>query len=191
MATQPQSSDAEPPAEGLTVWRLIRIHALAASLVVIEFLLMQVIAILITTAVHWQLPLVEPGIERNVNHWMRIFQITSPTMTLSGGVAIVLSSYVLSIPLRHQVQEERRRADAAEQKLREIVSQLETQRLANAEERAARAEQDRAAAEQRAAVEQQRAAAAEAAIGELRAELAELRAELAVRGPARRRRTLR
>ena len=110
----------------------------------------------------------------------------------------MLSSYVLSIPLRHQVQEERRRADAAEQKLREIVSQLETQRLANAEERAARAEQDRAAAEQRAAAERDRAAAerdraaaAEAAIGELRAELAELRAELSARSPGRRRRPLR
>ena len=178
MATQPKSSDAELPSEGLTVWALIRIHALAASLVVIEFLLMQVIAILITTAVHWQLPLVEPGIEPNVNHWVRIFQITSPTMTLSGGVAIVLSSYIFTLPLRQEVQRERSRADAAEKALEEAMSQLR----ANAEERAARAEQERAAAEQRAAV-------AEAAIGELRAELAELRAELAVRSPARRRRT--
>lgn len=155
--------------------------------VVIEFLLMQVIAILITTAVHWQLPLVEPGIERNVNHWVRIFQITSPTMTLSGGVAIVLSSYVFTLPLRQEVQRERSRADAAEKALEQAMSQLR----ANAEERAAKAEQERVAAERERAAAEQRAAVAEAAIGELRAELAELRAELAVRSPARRRRTLR
>ena len=180
MSTQPQSSDAELEPERLAAWALVRVHALAASLVVIEFLLMQVIAILITTAVHWQLPLVDPDIQRNVSHWMRIFQITSPTMTLSGGVAIVLSSYVLTIPLRREVQRERSRADAAEKALQEAMSQIR----ANAEERAARAEQERAAAEER-------AAAAEAAIGELRAELAELRAELAARGSGRRRRNLR
>ena len=119
-------------------------------------------------------------------------------MTLSGGVAIVLSSYVLTIPLRREVQRERSRADAAEKARREVMTQLEAQQRANTEERAARAEQERAAAEQqridaeqqRAAAEE-RAAAAEAAIGELRAELAELRAELAARGSGRRRRNLR
>lgn len=126
---------------------------------------MQVIAILITTALYWQAPLIDPDIKRDVNHWMRIFQITSPTMTLSGGVAIVLSSYVLTIPLREQARRERARANEAEA-------------------RAAKAEQQRDDAEER-------AAATEAALASLQNDVAELKALLAERPARRRRRSLR
>ena len=114
MTTPAAESDVQSQPEGLRSWAILRIHALAASLVVAEFLLMQVIAILITTALYSQAPLIDPDIKRDADHWMRIFQITSPTMTLSGGVAIVLSSYVLTIPLREQARRERARADEAE-----------------------------------------------------------------------------
>ena len=126
---------------------------------------MQVIAILITTALYWQVPLIDPDVRRDVNHWMRIFQITSPTMTLSGGVAIVLSSYVLTIPLREQARQERARADEAEA-------------------RAAKAEQLRDEAEER-------AAATQAALANLQNDVAELKALLAERPARRRRRNLR
>ena len=126
---------------------------------------MQVIAILITTARYSQAPLIDPDIKRDANHWMRIFQITSPTMTLSGGVAIVLSSYVLTIPLREHVRQERARADEAEA-------------------RAAKAEQQRTEAEER-------AAATEAALVSLQNDVAELKAMLAERPSRRRRRSLR
>ena len=165
MTTLDSESGTEPRPEGLLSWTLLRIHALAASLVVAEFLLMQVIAILITTALYWQAPLIDPDIKRDVNHWMRIFQITSPTMTLSGGVAIVLSSYVLTIPLREQARRERARANEAEA-------------------RAAKAEQQRTEAEER-------AAATEAALASLQNDLAELKALLAERPARRRRRSLR
>jgi len=165
MTTLDSESDTEPQPEGLPSWTLLRINALAASLVVAEFLLMQVIAILITTALYWQAPLIDPDIKRDVNHWMRIFQITSPTMTLSGGVAIVLSSYVLTIPLREQARRERARANEAEA-------------------RAAKAEQQRDDAEER-------AAATEAALASLQNDVAELKALLAERPARRRRRSLR
>ena len=126
---------------------------------------MQVIAILITTALYSQAPLIDPDIKRDANHWMRIFQITSPTMTLSGGVAIVLSSYVLTIPLREHVRQERARADEAEA-------------------RAAKAEQQRTEAEER-------AAATEAALVSLQSDVAELKAMLSERPARRRRRSLR
>ena len=165
MTTPDSELDTEPRPEGLRPWALFRIHALADSLVVAEFLLMQVIAILITTALYWQAPLIDPDIKRDVNHWMRIFQITSPTMTLSGGVAIVLSSYVLTIPLREQARRERARANEAEA-------------------RAAKAEQERIEATER-------AAATEAALASLQNEVAELKALLAERPARRRRRNLR
>ena len=126
---------------------------------------MQVIAILITTALYSQAPLIDPDIKPDANHWMRIFQITSPTMTPSGGVAIVLSSYVLTIPLREHVRRERARADEAEA-------------------RAAKAEQQRNEAAER-------AAATEAALASLQNGVAELKALLAERPARRRRRSLR
>ena len=172
MATPGTEWAAEPRPEGLRPWALFRTHALAASLVVAEFLLMQIIAILITTALYWQAPLIDPDIKRDVNHWMRIFQITSPTMTLSGGVAIVLSSYVLTIPLREQARRERARA-------------------IEAEARAAKAEQERDEARQRRDEAAERASATEAALASLQNDVAELKALLAERPARRRRRALR
>ena len=172
MTTPDSGSDAEPRPDGLRPWALFRIHALAASLVVAEFLMMQIIAILITTALYWQAPLIDPNIKRDVSHWMRIFQITSPTMTLSGGVAIVLSSYVLTIPLREQARRERARANEAEA-------------------RAAKAEQERDEARQRRDEAAERATATEAALVSLQNDVAELKALLAERPARRRRRSLR
>ena len=148
-------------------------------MVVAEFLLMQVIAILITTALYSQAPLIDPDIKRDANHWMRIFQITSPTMTLSGGVAIVLSSYVLTIPLREQARRERARANEAEA------------RAAKAEQRRNEAEQQRNDAEQQRNEAQERAAATEATLASLQNDVAELRALLSERPARRRRRSLR
>ena len=134
--------------------------------------MMQVIAILITTALYSQAPLIDPDIKRDANHWMRIFQITSPTMTLSGGVAIVLSSYVLTIPLREHVRQERARADEAEA-------------------RAAKAEQERDEAQQQRNEAAERVAATETALVSLQNDVAELKAMLAERPARRRRRSLR
>ena len=179
MTTPDPEWDVEPQPEGWRSWALLRIHALAASLVVAEFLLMQVIAILITTALYWQAPLIDPDITRDVNHWMRIFQITSPTMTLSGGVAIVLSSYVLTIPLREQARRERARANEAEA------------RAAKAEQERDEARQQRVEAAQQRNEAEERAAATEAALVSLRNDVAELKAMLAERPARRRRRSLR
>ena len=146
---------------------------------VAEFLLMQVIAILITTALYWQAPLIDPDITRDVNHWMRIFQITSPTMTLSGGVAIVLSSYVLTIPLREQARRERARANEAEA------------RAAKAEQERDEARRQRVEAAQERDEAEERAAATEAVLTSLQNDVAELKAMLAERPTRRRRRSLR
>lgn len=193
MTTLDSESGTEPRPEGLLSWTLLRIHALAASLVVAEFLLMQVIAILITTALYWQAPLIDPDIKRDVNHWMRIFQITSPTMTLSGGVAIVLSSYVLTIPLREQARRERARANEAEAR----AAKAEQERDDAVQQRDEVAQQRNEAAQQRQEAERQRteaeerAAATEAALASLQNDVAELKAMLAERPARRRRRSLR
>ena len=184
-------SNAEPHPDGQSSWALVRVHTLAATLVVIEFLMMQIIAILITTALYWQLPLIDPEIKRDVNHWMRIFQITSPTMTLSGGVAIVLSSYVFTRPLREEVRRERARANAAEAALAEARTELEAQRRADAEARATAEEQRRIEAEQQRIEAEDRAAAAQAALATLQNDIVELKAMLTDRPARRRRRSLR
>ena len=154
MTTDPGSGDVGPKSLPL-------LHFKATLLIVSEFIALQLVAGGITTGIYSLIPLLDAGYERHFDHWMRAFQILSPTLTISGGAAIVLSSYIF----HKMAQEAQHRAAEAEKRV--------------AEERT------------RAAVAEDRAASAETAISELRAELAELRAELAARGPRRRRRNLR
>ncbi len=66
MTTTRAEGDVGPRPEGLRPRALLRTHALAASPVVAEFLLMRIIAILATTAPYRQAPLIDPDIKRDV-----------------------------------------------------------------------------------------------------------------------------
>ena len=103
---------------------LLWAHAKATLVVVLEFTALQFVAVGLATGIYSLIPLLDLDFERRFDDWMRAFQILSPTLSISGGAAIVLSSYFF-----HKLARE---AD---------------QRAAEANQRAERAEQERAASQ--------------------------------------------
>ena len=133
---QPGNPDTEP---------LLWAHAKATLVVVLEFIALQLVAVGLATGIYSLIPLLDFDFQRGFDDWMRAFQILSPTLSISGGAAIVLSSYFF-----HKLARE-------------------------ADQRAAEANQQTAEANQRAAVAEAAVAELRAELAELRAELAEQR----------------
>ena len=77
------------PGQGL-LWS----HIAATLLTAAEFILLQAIAIGLTTGVYLMAPLLDAGADPKFADWIRVFQIVSPTITITGGAAIVISSYI-------------------------------------------------------------------------------------------------
>ena len=152
---------ANPPSNNAGSESLIWVHVKATLVVLLEFIALQLVAVGLASGIYSLIPLLDWDFERGFDDWMRAFQILSPTLSISGGAAIVLSSYFF-----HKLARE-------------------------ADQRAAEANQQAAEANQQAAEAHQRAAVAEAAIEQLKAELAELRSERAEQPVRRRRRALR
>ncbi len=140
---------------------LIWVHVKATLVVLLEFIALQLVAVGLASGIYSLIPLLDLDFQRGFDDWMRAFQILSPTLSISGGAAIVLSSYFF-----HKLARE-------------------------ADQRAAEANHQAAEANQQAAEANQRAAVAEAAIEQLKAELAELRSERTDLPARRRRRSLR
>lgn len=159
---------ANPPSHNAGSESLIWVHVKATLVVLLEFIALQLVAVGLASGIYSLIPLLDLDFRRGFDDWMRAFQILSPTLSISGGAAIVLSSYFF-----HKLARE---AD---------------QRAAEANQQAAEANQQAAEAHQQAAEAHQRAAVAEAAIEQLKAELAELRSERADQPVRRRRRALR
>ena len=90
--------------------------------------------------------------------WLRVFQIVSPTLTVSGGAAIVISSYIYA-----------KRAQEYYEIAAQATARSEQDRERAAEDRE-RAAQDR----ERAAQDRERAERAEAEVARLNARLAQL-----------------
>lgn len=93
--------------------------AVAALLVVlvVELALLQAFALAMTTGIYHLAPLLDVGQPSGFANWLSIFQIVSPSLTLPGGVAIVLSTWLLARRAQRAEQMQRaaeRRADAAE-----------------------------------------------------------------------------
>ena len=110
--------------------KLLAVHFATVLLVVVDFIMFQAAAAGTTAAIYYAVPALDSGIVRGESSWIwiRIFQIVSPTITLPGGAATVLSSYFLArrvqqveTQVRAEAQradEEARRADAAEAQLK-------------------------------------------------------------------------
>ena len=167
---------------------LVASHIVVTLLLVVEFILLQAVAVGVTTVVYSFIPTVDASAQPNFDDWRRIFQVVSPTLTLSGGAGIVLSS----ILFHWQAQKERQRAEevraeaqaevqaaqaAAQKAQMEVQSaraeaRAEAQAEAQAEVQAARAEAQLVQARLEAAQANERAAQAEAEL--LRVRLSQL-----------------
>jgi hypothetical protein len=91
---------------------------LGASLIATaDFVLFQATAVGLTIAVYFAIPLLDSSISQNsVNwNWIKIFQIISPTITVSGGAITVLTSYFFA----KRAQEAERQQQEAEQQRQE------------------------------------------------------------------------
>ena len=104
-------------------------HLAASLIAAADFVLFQAIAVGLTIAVYFAIPLLDSSISQNsVNwNWIRIFQIISPTITVSGGAVTVLTSYFFA----KRVQEAERQQQEAEQQRQEearLRSEAEQQR---------------------------------------------------------------
>ena len=123
-----------------------------------EFVLLQAIAIGLTTVVYLMAPALDAGVQPSFAEWLKVFQIVSPTITVTAGAPIVISSYIYAKKAQEAYDFAAQAAERAAQS---------DARAAQDRERAA---QDR----ERAAQDRERAAQAEAEIARLTARLAQL-----------------
>lgn len=110
---------------------LILTHFAITLLYLIDFLIFQVAAAGATLAIYAAIPALHIGVspEDPAWSWIRIFQIVSPAITLPGGVATVLSSYIFARRVQEETrraQEEARLREAAEKERQEEARRRET-----------------------------------------------------------------
>lgn len=178
-AGRDNTTAAEPQSGGFGTEYLLWGHVKATLAVALEFIALQLIAVGLASGIYSLAPLLDPEFNRGFDDWMRSFQILSPTLSASGGAAIVLSSYFF-----HKLARE------TDERARQQIAEANQQR-AEANQQVAEANQQRAEANQRAAVAEAAIAELRTELTELRTELAELRAARAERPSRRRRRSLR
>ena len=129
--------------------------AILLVVLVVELALLQALALAVATGIYHLVPLLDVGQPKGFASWLSLFQVVSPSLTLPGGAAIVLSTWLLA-----------RRAQRAEQ------MQRAAERRADAAEANAAAGKERIdMAEREAAAAREQAAAANAAIAVLQSEL--------------------
>ncbi len=139
MTTSEKSRSLTPPGQGL-LWS----HIAATLLTAAEFVLLQAIAIGLTTVVYLMAPALDAGAAIGFAEWLKVFQIVSPTITVTAGAPIVISSYIYA------------------------------KKAQEAYDFAAQAAERAAQSDARAAQDRERAAQAEAEIARLTARLAQL-----------------
>ena len=153
MTTSEKPRRLTPPGLGL-LWS----HIVATLLTVAEFSLLQAVAIGLTTVVYLIAPELDAKVQPGFAEWLRVFQIVSPTLTLSGGAAIVISSYIYAKKAQEYYEIAAQDRERAERYMARIEQEQE------------RAELDR----ERAALDRERAERAEAEVARLTARLAQL-----------------
>lgn len=166
------TTDANRQSAGYGTESLLWVHVKATLVVLLEFIALQLVAVGLASGIYSLVPLLDLEFKRGFDDWMRAFQILSPTLSISGGAAIVLSNYFFH-------------------KLARETDQRANQQVAEANQQAAEANQQAAEANQRAAIAEAANAELRTELTELRTELDELRAEGAQRPARRRRRSLR
>ena len=139
-------------------------HLGASLIAVVDFVLFQATAIGLTIAVYFAIPLLDSSISQNsVNwNWIKIFQIISPTITVSGGAVTVLTSYFFA----KRAQEAERQQQEAEQQRQE-----EARLRSEAEHRQQEEARLRSEAEQQQQEEARLRQVAEAEVQNLKAQL--------------------
>ena len=151
MTTSEKPRHLTPPGRGL-LWS----HIAATLLTVVEFTLLQAVAIGLTTVVYLIAPELDAKAQPGFAEWLRVFQIVSPTLTLSGGAAIVISSYIYAkraqeyyeFATQTMARLEQDRERAAEERERAAADRERAERDRERAERALeRAERDRDRAE--------------------------------------------
>ena len=156
---------------------LLAAHLAATALVLLEFALLQALAMGITSAIYALAPVLDSGAPLKFAEWERIFRVISPTITVSGGAGIVLSSIIYA----RQAQKAQNEAAVAREQAtaaREQVNAAREQATA-AREQAIVAREQAIAEREQAAAEREQAAAALAQAARLADENASLRLELA------------
>lgn len=91
--------------------------AVLLVVLVVELALLQAFALAVATGIYHLAPLLDVGQPKGFANWLSIFQVVSPSLTLPGGVVIVLSTWILARRAQRAEQMQRaaeRRADAAE-----------------------------------------------------------------------------
>ena len=116
MTTSEKPRRLTPPGRGL-LWS----HIAATLLTAAEFSLLQAIAIGLTTVVYLMAPVLDASVQPGFAEWVKVFQIVSPTITVTAGAPIVISSYIyakkaqeaydFAAQERKRAMEERERAD--------------------------------------------------------------------------------
>ena len=120
------------------------VHFAAALLAVVDFILFHVAAVALTLAIYFTIPILDDAISRGSPdwRWLSIFQIVSPTVTISGGAVTVLSTYFYARRIQEMEkknqeaerarqeeaqarQEEARRRQEAETQVQTLKAQLE------------------------------------------------------------------
>ena len=150
------AQQADEAASALAGWEGV---AILVWVIVAELLALQALAVGAATAIYHLAPLLEVGRPEDFADWLDIFQVVGPMLTLPGGGAIVLSTWLLT----RRAQRAERRAEA---------------RIAAEKERAdasIAAEKERA--DTGIAAANKRADAAEAAFAAAQAEVERLRAQ--------------
>ena len=139
--------------------------AILVWVIVVELVLLQAIAVAAATGIYHLAPLLEVGQPQDFDDWLDIFQAVTPMLTLPGGAAIVLSTWLLT-----------RRAQRVERQAAARIA-AEKERADAAETNSAAANKRADAAETNSAAEKERADAAEAALAAAQAEVERLRAQ--------------
>ena len=110
-------NDTTPPAgasSALAGWDAV---AILVWVIIAELALLQAFAVGAATGIYHLAPLLEVGQPADFDHWLDIFQVVGPMLTLPGGAAIVLSTWLLTRRAQRaerRAAAEKERADAAE-----------------------------------------------------------------------------
>ena len=129
MTTSEKSRRLTPPGQGL-LWS----HIAATLLTAAEFSLLQAIAIGLTTVVYLMAPVLDASVQPGFAEWVKVFQIVSPTITVTAGAPIVISSYIYAKKAqeaydfaeqeRKRAMDERERAAQAEAEVARLTARL-------------------------------------------------------------------
>ena len=113
------------------------IHFATALMAVVDFILFHAVAVGLTIAIYFGVPLLDDAIGRSAAswNWLGIFKIVGPTVTVPGGAVTVLSAYFYARRLQEmekekeeteqQRQEEARLRQDAEAQVQTLKAQLE------------------------------------------------------------------